>query len=305
MSSTQLDHVVLLVTTPFFENPPAWLTDNFTITPGGHHEGQASRNKLIIFADGTYLELFNWYDTPPPLDAKDLPMKVWGPKQPGLIDFALTSTTMSAEECIRAVDQRLTQREDKDLGLGVRFQKPVAGSRKRADGVEVKWRVTRPVFSDREKTPSLDLFPCERIDVPFFCHDVTERILRVASKDVAKTTHACGATGISACEILIPGGLLSEYSMLYGKILGSTPEVAGGTVGGGSFSLDVGVPQAVERSKLVVRAARSEKDIKRLKERGIGFSDLVIATSENLEGGRRSFGSDGIASTIWLESLKE
>jgi hypothetical protein len=75
MTATQIGHIVLLVPTPFFENPPAWLSTNFNITPGGYHNGQASRNKLVIFADGTYLELFNWYDTPPPLDDENLPMR--------------------------------------------------------------------------------------------------------------------------------------------------------------------------------------------------------------------------------------
>ncbi|KAK0647084.1 hypothetical protein B0T16DRAFT_414668 [Cercophora newfieldiana] len=72
----QLDHIVLLVDTPFFENPPAWITDNFTVTPGGRHEGQSSRNKLIIFQDGSYIELFNWYGRPPRLSEQNLPMRV-------------------------------------------------------------------------------------------------------------------------------------------------------------------------------------------------------------------------------------
>lgn len=55
MTSTQIDHIVLLVDTPFFENLPTWVTDNFTVTPGGYHDGQPSRNKLVIFADGSYL----------------------------------------------------------------------------------------------------------------------------------------------------------------------------------------------------------------------------------------------------------
>jgi len=44
---------------PVLREPAPWLTDNFTITPGGSHTGQASRNKLIILADGMYLKLFN------------------------------------------------------------------------------------------------------------------------------------------------------------------------------------------------------------------------------------------------------
>ncbi|KAE9378271.1 hypothetical protein N431DRAFT_435429 [Stipitochalara longipes BDJ] len=300
MTSTQIDHIVLLVPTPFFEDPPAWLTANFTITPGGYHNGQASRNKLIIFADGTYLELFNWYDTPPPLDDEGLPMRFWGPKEDGLIDFALTSTTVPAEECIDTVNKRLTEEPEKDAGLGVKFQEPIAGSRKRADGVEVKWKVTRPIFHDGEKTPNQTLFPGGRIDAPFFCHDVTQRTFRVASDDKTKTTHPCGATGIDACEILVPQDLLAEYMTLYSKTLGSKPMVNPEDAGGRSFIFDIGVPQGTGRAKVVVREARTEKDLKRMEERGVGFSDLVIATTEDITGGKRSFGSEGIESTIWL-----
>ncbi len=150
MTSTQIDHIVLLVSNPFFENSPAWLATNFTITPGGCHNGQASRNKLIIFADGTYLELFNWYDKPPPLDDENLPMRFWGPKQEGLIDFALTSATQSAEECIDAVNKRLSQGQNNDMGLGITYQEPISGSRKRADGVEVKWK-SHGLYSTMER----------------------------------------------------------------------------------------------------------------------------------------------------------
>jgi hypothetical protein len=303
MTSIQIDHIVLLVSTPFFENPPAWLATNFTITPGGCHNGQASRNKLIIFADGTYLELFNWYDKPPPLDDENLPMRFWGQKKEGLIDFALTSTTVPAEECIETVNKRLTQGPGKDAGLGVKCQEPIAGSRKRADGVEVKWKVTRPVFHDGEKTPNHNLFPGGRLDAPFFCHDVTQRTFRVASDDKAKTTHPCGATGIAACEILVPQDRLTDYVTLYSKILDSKSQVNGDDAGGRTFTLEVGVPQGAGRAKVVVREARTEKELKRMQERGIGFSDLVIAINEQVADGKCSFGPQGIESTIWLENL--
>ncbi|RDW60549.1 hypothetical protein BP6252_11932 [Coleophoma cylindrospora] len=300
MTSTQIDHIVLLVPTPFFENPPAWLTSNFTITPGGYHNGQASRNKLIIFADGTYLELFNWYDTPPPLDDENLPMRFWGPKKAGLIDFALTSTTVPAEECIGAVNQRLSEDPDYDAGLGVKFQEPVAGSRKRADGIEVKWKVTRPVFRDGQKTPSATLFSGGRIDVPFFCHDVTQRAFRVAADDPTKTTHPCGAIGIAACEILVPQDRLAEYLTLYSKILGCKPAANADDADGKSFIFGVGAPQGGGSPKVVVREARTKKDVQRMQERGIGFSDLGIATSEDVAYGKRPCGPEGIQSTIWL-----
>ncbi|KAH7346470.1 glyoxalase-like protein [Rhexocercosporidium sp. MPI-PUGE-AT-0058] len=290
---------------PLLRKPPSWLTDHFTITPGGYHNGQASRNKVIIFADGTYLELFNWYDTPPPLTDENLPMRFWGPKKHGLIDFALTtSSSITAEECIGDVNTRLSSPPDKDGDLGVTFQDPIAGSRKRADGVEVKWKVTRPIFSEGAKTPSQEMFPDGRIDVPFFCHDVTKRTFRVASDDEAKTTHPCGATGIAGCEILVPSDLLSEYVTVYSKILGAKPVVnAEDASGGKSFSFVLGVPQGEGSSKVVVREAKTEGDLARMKERGIGFSDLVIDLPEEVEGGKKMCGTEGIGATIWMGKL--
>ncbi|KAJ0352832.1 hypothetical protein KNSL1_002412 [Colletotrichum chrysophilum] len=290
-------------TLPFFENLPAWVTDNFTVTPGGYHDGQPSRNKLVIFADGTYLEFFNWYDKPPALDDEELPMGFWGPKSPGLIDFAITNTTHSAEELVGTVNERLSEGPEKDAGLGVKFGRPIAGSRKKADGVEISWKVTRPEFSQGDKTPGQELFADGRIDVPFFCHDVTSRAGRVPSEDEKKTTHPCGATGIAACEILVPKHLLTEYARVYSKILGSKFEPAAGK---SSYTFDIGVPQGCSRSTVVVRAAESEKDIKRMQERGIGFSGLVLAVKGDAPGGdaKRPLGSTGIESTIWLEKSK-
>ncbi|EJP61947.1 glyoxalase-like protein [Beauveria bassiana ARSEF 2860] len=304
MTSTQQDHVVLLVDDAVFENLPSWVTDNFTVTPGGYHDGQSSRNKLVLFADGSYLEFFNWYGTPPSLDDVHLPMRFWGPKTPGLIDFAVTDTTHSAEESVSMVNQRLSEEPDKDpAGLGVKFGNPVAGSRKKANGVEIAWTVTRPEFSEGDKTPAEKLFVNGRIDVPFFCHDVTPRADRVPSHEEDKTTHPCGATGIAACEILVPSHLRAEYAAVYAKVLGSKLEPADGQ---GAHTLDIGVPQGPTRSAVVVRAAQTEHDIRRMQERGIGFSDLVIAVKSDGpgSGARRPLGSTGIESTIWLEKTE-
>ncbi|KAI1348189.1 glyoxalase-like protein [Xylaria sp. FL0043] len=309
MTSIQLDHIVLLVDTPFFENLPAWVTDNFTVTPGGYHDGQPSRNKLVIFTDGSYLEFFNWYDTPPSLHDEHLPMRVWGPKNPGLIDFAITDTTRSAEETVGMVNERLSEGgPEKDAGLGVKYGDPIAGSRKKADnnGVEIKWKVTRPEFSRGEKTPGPELFANGRIDVPFFCHDVTPRTDRVPYLDEEKTRHPCGAVGIAACEILVPGHLTAEYAQVYSKILGSEPAAAD-RQNSQVHIFDIGVPRGSARSTVVVRAAETEHDIKRMHEKGIGFSDLVIAVESDGPGGgemRRPLGATGIEATIWLEKVK-
>jgi hypothetical protein len=53
---------------------------------------------------------------------------------------------------------------------GVRYEKPREGGRKRQDGEELKWKVIWPVVGG-----SLGI---QRGELPFFCHDVTDRSLR-------------------------------------------------------------------------------------------------------------------------------
>lgn len=42
ISSYSLDHVILVLDTPDFEDPPAWLSKNFNIIEGGTHAGEFS-----------------------------------------------------------------------------------------------------------------------------------------------------------------------------------------------------------------------------------------------------------------------
>lgn len=139
------------------------------------------------------------------------------------------------------------------------------------------------------------------MDAPFFCHDVTDRAFRVACEDKAKTTHACGAKGIAAIEVLIPWDRMEEYAVLWGKIVGSEPEVKEDETAGKEIVLDVGVPNGGGRSKIVLKEAKSEKGLLRMKQRGIGFSDLVIAIDRQSERKWQQCGTEGIEATIWLE----
>jgi len=229
-------------------------------------------------------------------------MRFWGLKKEGLIDFALTSTAaLPAEECIGDVNKNLSQEPSQDGGLGVKYGMPIPGSRTRADGVEVKWKVTRPNFETGNNVPNEKFFPGGRLDAPFFCHDVTDRSFRVPSEDKTKTTHPCGATGIGAVEILVPQDKTQEYLVLWSKIIGSEPKAIESGMAERSWVLDVGVPRGEGRSKIVLRESNSEKDILQMQERGIGFSDLVIAVESSDGRGRRQCGNGGIESTIWLE----
>jgi Glyoxalase-like domain len=280
----QLDHIVLLLSTPDFENPPPWLSDNFTIIEGGTHTGQSSGNKLIFFKDGTYLELFNWFDDPSDLDDEKQPMRVWGQKKPGLIDFALTSIG-SPEDCVNALNQRLEDNE-----LGVAYQQPVPGGRKRADGLDVKWKVSRPKFHTANHTPSHEFFPGGRLDAPFFCHDITQRNARVLFDDEKATTHPCGASGISEVHVLVPQGELSRYVSLYKTICNTLDR-------GDSAGISIGTTVSGDAtSRLVIGES---EDISRIRSRGVGISDIVISTDTGDDSRKRSE-DHGIGATVWL-----
>jgi hypothetical protein len=285
----QLDHIVLLISTPDFENPPPWLSENFTITEGGTHTGQSSRNKLIFFKDGTYLELLNWFDDPPDADDEKQPMGVWGRKHPGLIDFALTSPG-SPEDYVDKLNYRL-----KDNELGVAYHQPVPGGRKRADGIDVKWKVSRPKFHNASHTPSHAFFHGGRLDAPFFCHDVTERNLRVLFNDENATTHPCGAIGISEVRVLVPQGALKDYAPLYEAICDTGELIkAGRDLAGIKISVPV---SGVGTSRINIQAS---EEMERIRERGVGISDIVISAGTAGANGSKQLGRHGIASTIWI-----
>lgn len=76
-------------------------------------------------------------------------------------------------------------------------QPPIHGGRKRADGVDVKWAVTFPKGENGGQE--------SRGRLPFFCHDVTERGVRVPLNE-EKTKHACGALGVRSLEVVVPDG---------------------------------------------------------------------------------------------------
>jgi hypothetical protein len=229
-------------------------------------------------------------------------MRVWAKKQPGLIDFALSSVPPSAIESHCDARVARLEAQDGDGGLGVTYAPPEAGGRMRTDGVEVKWKVSRPAFRRSVNTPDEDLFPNGRIDVPFFCYDVTSRDVRVPFDDEEKTTHPCGAVGVAAVEILVPKPQIDAYVKLYSSILGSSPKAGVERDREDGFIFQTGLP--VEKagiSTIRIRPEQNERDMTWLKERGIGISGLVLALGEGQEAARGRLGAAGIASTISLQ----
>ena len=166
-AALSIDHVVIRVLD--LERATSDFTRlGFTVTPGGEHPGLGSRNALVCFEEGSYLELIA-FETPadPATSSARSRFAFWRERGEGVVDLALSPPDL-AETLARAKH------------AGLKLEGPVPGSRKRPDGVQVAWECA---FSRHD-------------DVPFLCADVTARELRVP--DGAARKHACGATGIAA-----------------------------------------------------------------------------------------------------------
>ena len=215
----QLDHLILLLSPADFKDVPAWLGDNFHIIEGGTHSQGTSHNKLIIFQDGTYLELFSWVQPPPNEVAPYADFPSWADKPEScLIDFALTGD--DAHGKYNEVKARLKELLLNGEQLNVTYNEPAAGGRRRKDGKELRWVTTRP----RRLTAQDD---AEDPQVPFFCHDISPRELRVpyteGSSDSwpAIVTHPCGAIGVAGLTVAAPATQIESFVKLYEAILGS------------------------------------------------------------------------------------
>ncbi|KAK6438104.1 hypothetical protein LTR95_005691, partial [Oleoguttula sp. CCFEE 5521] len=242
----QLDHVVLLLPHATLVDPPSWLTSNFTLTPGGTHAGGETQNTLILFADGTYLELIAFVDDKPEC-RKD---HWWGKKDFGVIDYAFTVPDVESFD-VKKLNDSLNAKETR-----VRYAEPTAGGRTREDGIEVKWKVVFPEG-------------VERGDVPFWCLDVTERKLRVPINEMA-TKHACGAVGMAGVLAQIDQTRLSSIGEALAAIVddrgGEDARFPVGTPSGtdGATAASIRIKESTNRTKpaldlsLVLQVAKGE-----------------------------------------------
>src|SRR5919199_5614500 len=167
---TRLDHLVILVgdldlAVRGYEGL------GFAVTPGGENADGLTRNALIPFRDGSYLELVAFLD---PEDPRD---NFWGWKAflasgGGLVDYC------AASDDLRADARRLEER-------GLCVDGPTEGGRRLPDGTEIRWRVARVRQDGRL--------------LPFLIEEVTPRSARVPGGPAAE--HPNGATGISGLEL--------------------------------------------------------------------------------------------------------
>ncbi|KAH8423145.1 uncharacterized protein LDX57_000899 [Aspergillus melleus] len=267
-SPVRFDHVLIELSTRDFEAPPSWLTDNFTILEGGTHAGGLTRNNLIPLPDTTYIELLNIIT--PPASHED-----WTSKYPG--DFALTTLPpVTATENYNRLVSALKSPNGGDggdgtLGINVTYKPPIPGGRKTPSGEDVKWEIVKAEVLSTQPEGTGRGAQYGPTTVPFFCHDVTDRKVRVPR--VPESGHPSGVVGIKAIEVVVPGKEIDAFAELYTAVLG----VEERTTEGGDREFALRAPGTEEETGVVrVRASRTEEDERYLKERGVGVSALVF-----------------------------
>lgn len=280
-----LDHLVLFIPVDAatkLPRTPAFFSDNFTLSPGGFHADGASSNVLILLADGCYIELISFVDT------KLAPKHWWGPDSTfvGWKDWCLTTSNTP---------------EENQANLKESHSEPVHGGRKRADGVDVKWAVTFP----KGENGGQDL----RGRLPFFCHDITPREVRVPIQ-TQNTTHASGATGVKELTVIVKDqDHLDKTRRSYAAILGGE----GVVVDDDCISFQVGRVHEVRDLEagptILLRLPRDQEEVEYVKESGFMFGDVVLGakarggtkpgTKKRLDGADNEYSVRG----LWIEYL--
>ena len=187
-----LDHVVMAVQ-DLQRAIDDYRSKGFTVTPGGRHPApRTSSNALVVFEDGSYLELITW--TPPnPAERWSNLLQQFGE---GYIDFALLP-----EDVPRAIEEAKAR--------GLALNGPIDGSRLRPDGKHVKWQTARQTT----------------FDLPFLCGDITPREWRVPEGECRR--HANGVRGIERITVAVrdAGVSAQRYAALLGVAPGGEFEV--------------------------------------------------------------------------------
>lgn len=212
----RLDHLVILVR-DLNGAIRDYGTLGFAVTPGGEHADGLTRNALIPFSDGTYLELVTFTDPANPRD------NVWNWRPlldsgGGLIDHCLASEDLASDV------RRLRE-------IGLIIDGPHEGGRTLPDGSEIRWSSASIRQSGRA--------------LPFLIEDLTPREARVP----AAPRHPNGALGISKLRISADARDAEVYAaMIESKEAAETLRL-------GSCALDL-IPNSDTGSRLGPMAAR-------------------------------------------------
>lgn len=225
-----LDHIVILVPHATLVDLPNWLTEAFTVLPGGRHADGVTENKLILFQDGVYLELIAFSQSKEALEGRK--HHRWGQRHEGhIVDWA---NTLHEEGQLDFIRERVAS-----AGSGIKYSEPQAGGRIKPDGTELKWVISAPFTDDTSGEPTGFVGG----EAPFWCLDRTPRDLRVPYRVGHNVQHPSGALGVAGLSVSVrnPGvfdRLKSTYDALQGH-QGTQQEKTGASK---AFSWSLQVP---------------------------------------------------------------
>jgi hypothetical protein len=188
----QIDHVVIVVN-DLDEAIEDATAAGFAVTPGGEHTLGQTRNALIAFQDGTYVELLAFVSGSP--DGRHY----FSERHRlgfGLAEFSLLSDDLDHDIASIAV-------------RGVPFPPPTSLGRNRPDGVRLEWRMSLPAT----------LHP--RKGYPFLIEDTTNRSLRVPFGPEA-TNHPNGSIGVAGVTVVVDD--LEAAAPAYRAIVDAPPD---------------------------------------------------------------------------------
>ena len=154
--AAKLDHIVILVPYKALSEPPKWLSDLFHISAGGRHGDNKTENRLVLFPDGSYLELIAFIDD----DPKHREGHWWGEGKLGsIIDIAFTSSEDGVKH-YRKLHERVSGIDQDEPKID--FVEPRTGGReteiRTERGMErkrIEWVVTFPTNVRRGVVPFL------------------------------------------------------------------------------------------------------------------------------------------------------
>lgn len=168
---------------------------------------------------------------------------------------------------------------------GVRYERPREGGRKRPDGVELQWKVTWPVVVGE--------LAVQRGELPFFCHDITPRELRVPLEE-ENTKHPTFCYGIKTMGIYVPEDRAKLLADAYAAVLDTSNIKEDGEQALGVFEIQRmnKVPGVDDSIRFYVQAPLEEWQKEAMDERGgVMLGDIVV-------GGLSILGGSGILMRI-------
>jgi hypothetical protein len=215
---TGFDHFVIAVN-DLDQTTADYAAAGFTVTPGGEHKHGISHNALVTFEDGAYFELIAFrndgegHGTHWPATLR---------KGEGFVDYALRTDDLGQEvQALRAA--------------GLAYSDPKDGGRFRPDGQRVDWQTIR--FGGSGVGPAR---------LPFYCHDLTDRSLRVPGGSA--TEHENGVTGVAGVSVVVHD--LEKASEEFAALSGADGvDVERGDGRARRFSIGAGWIEAIESSQ--------------------------------------------------------